>query len=43
LIPHSHDDVGWLETIDSYYYRRYYGVEKILVKLDTIIINGKDI
>ncbi|KYB25900.1 lysosomal alpha-mannosidase-like precursor [Tribolium castaneum] len=28
LIPHSHDDVGWLKTVDQYYYGSHSEIQK---------------
>ena len=40
LIPHSHDDVGWLKTLDEYFYGSSNGIQNAQVQyvLDTVII-----
>ena len=42
VIPHSHDDVGWLKTMDEYYYTQPECVECILNNVVTSLENNKE-
>ena len=47
LVPHTHDDVGWLKTVDQYYYGlrnniQNAGVQYILDSVVEELIRGKD-
>merc|ERR1719242_1685667 len=39
LVPHTHDDVGWLKTVDQYYYGSAKDITDVGVQyiLDSVI------
>ena len=39
LVPHSHDDVGWLKTVDQYFYGAHPEIQRVGVQyiIDSVV------